>query len=209
MGRAVSVPQRQVIFERAQRDHTAAEIASDLGLRAETVRRLIRRFRARGPAGLAPGYARCGSHQTKRADPELIADAARLRREHPTWGAGLIRVILGERHPGRAVPSERALQRAFVRAELAPAPAGRRPAAAPRRATRPHETWQVDAAEQMALADGRQASWVRIADEATGAVLTTAVFPPRVLEWRAGRRDSGRPAPGLRPLGDARGAPGG
>jgi transposase len=209
MGRAVSIPQRQAIFERAQRSHRAEEIAADLGLRPETVRKLIRRFRTRGLAGIAPGYVRCGSNQTKRANPDLIGVATQLRRDHPTWGAGLIRVILAERHPGRALPSERALQRAFVRADLSPAPAGRRPAAVPRRATQPHETWQVDATEQMTLADGRQASWVRIVDESTGAVLATAVFPPRDLEQRAGRRDPGGPAPGVHTLGDAPTAPGG
>src|SRR3954452_13303495 len=152
MGRAVSVPQRQLIFDRAQRGHRAEDIAADLGLRPGTVRNLIRRFRTRGSAALAPDYDRCGRHQTGRADPHLIAEATGLRREHPTWGAGLIRVILAERHPGRALPSERTLQRAFVRAELNPAPAGRRRAASYVRATRPHETWQVDASEHIRLA---------------------------------------------------------
>jgi transposase len=187
MGRAVSIPQRRVIFDRAQQGHRVEAIAADLGLPPETVRKLIRRFRTGGATAIAPGYDRCGSHQTRRADPELIGTATELRREHPTWGAGLIRVILAERYPGRALPSERALQRAFVRADLSPAPVGRRPAAAPRRATQPHETWQVDATEQMPLADGRQACWVRIVDECTGAVLATAVFPPRHLEQCAGR----------------------
>ena len=69
-----------------------------------------------------------------------------------------------------------------MRAGLSPAPAGRRPAATPRRATQPHDTWQLDAAEHLTLADGREASWVRITDECSGAVLATAVFPPRGLE---------------------------
>ena len=119
-----------------------------------------------------------------------------MRRQHPTWGAGIIRVILTEQHPGRVLPSERTVQRAFVRAGLNPAPAGRRGPGPDRRAERPHETWQVDAADQMDLADGRQASWLRIVDECTGAVLETAVFPPRVLHTRAGRARPRRPSAG-------------
>ena len=55
--------------------------------------------------------------------------ALALRREHPIWGAGLIRVMLRRQLPQDAPPAERTLQRWFVRAGLAPAPAGRRPAA--------------------------------------------------------------------------------
>ena len=53
----------------------------------------------------------------------------RLRREHPSWGAGLIRVQVLRAMPGRIVPSERTLPRWFVGAGLSPAPAGHRPEA--------------------------------------------------------------------------------
>jgi hypothetical protein len=208
MGRAVSVVQRQVILERAEHGDRAGAIAADLGLEPETVRKLMNRFRARGAEGLAPSYDHCGSCQSRRSDPELIEVAIELRREHPTWGAGLIRVILRDRHPGQTIPSERALQRAFVRADLNPAPAGRRSTSSHRRAAQPHEVWQLDAAEHMALGGGREASWVRIADECSGAVLLTAVFPPRRLEQCPRLGDSGVPAPGVCPMGDAPTAPG-
>ncbi len=144
MGRAVSVPQRRAIFERSQRGRRTEQIAADRGLPSQAVRTLIRRFRCRGAAGIPPGSDHCGSHQTHRADPERIAVAPGLRRAHPTWGAGLIRVLLAEHHPGRSIPSERALQGAFVGAESNSAPAGRRrrPGETPRRATQPQETRQ-------------------------------------------------------------------
>jgi hypothetical protein len=189
IGRAISVPHRQVIFERAGAGHKARAIADDLGLNPETVRKLMARFRKAGAAAIAPDYSRCGVNQTLRADAELIAAATAMRREHPTWGAGIIRVVLGERHPGRALPSERAFQRAFAGAGLNPAPAGRRRGGAGHRAERPHETWQIDAADQIKLAGDGQASWLRIVDECSGAVLVTAVFPPRALEYRGRHRD--------------------
>ena len=50
-------------------------------------------------------------------------------------------------------------------------------------------TWQVDAAEDVGLAGGAHASWLRIADEFTGAVLLTVVFPPRAVELGPPRGD--------------------
>jgi hypothetical protein len=182
MGRPIPVPQRQVIFQRSALGHRAADIADDLGLNPETVRKLISRFRKAGEAGIAPDYSRCGTNQPNRGDAGMIGAATAMRREHPAWGAGIIRVQLAEQHPGRVIPSERAIQRAFARAGLNPAPAGRRRDGPGRRAERPHQTWQMDAADQMKLADGGQASWLRIVDECSGAVLETVVFPP----WGAG-----------------------
>ena len=203
MGRPISLPQRQVIFQRAGLGRRAAEIAEDLGLNRETVRKLIRRFRRAGEAGIAPDYSRCGRNQPRRSDAGLIEAATAMRREHPGWGAGIIRVQLAERHPDRVIPSERTIQRAFARAGLNPAPAGRRRDGPGQRARRPRETWQMDAADQMKLAEGRQASWLRIVDECGGAVLTTVVSPPRVLEYGAGPEDPGGPSGDFRTLGPA------
>ena len=78
MGRAVSLPQRHLIFQRMQQGHRTDAVAADLGLSTETVRALIRRFRRHGAAAITPAYAHCGSHQTKQADPDLIALAMQL-----------------------------------------------------------------------------------------------------------------------------------
>ena len=115
MGRAISVPQRQVIFQRAGLGHQADAIADDLGLKPDTVRRLIARLRQAGAAGIAPDYSRCGANQARRADADQIAAAVAMRRQHPSWGAGIIRVILAEQHPGRTLPAGRTIQRAFAK----------------------------------------------------------------------------------------------
>ena len=209
MGRSTPMPQRQVIYQRADLGHRSDDIADDLGLNRETVRKLIARFREGGPGSIAPDYSGCGVDQPKRADAELIEAATVMRREHPSWGAGIIRVQLAERHPDRTIPSERAIQRAFAAAGLNPAPAGRRRDGPRRRAKEPHETWQMDAADQMKLAGGRMASWLRIVDECSGAVLGTVVFPPGVLEYRTGDRDPVGPPGGLRGLGPPETNPGG
>ena len=115
-------------------------------------------------------------------DSDVAKATLELRREHPTWGAGLIRVHLLQEASVGPVPSTRTLQRWLLRADLAPAPAGRRPKAAPSRATAPHQTWQMDAKERIQIHNRAQVSWLRLVDECSGAALWTAVFPPRDVE---------------------------
>jgi transposase len=175
----VPLPLRQTIWTRHLQGVSTSELADLFGLAPRTVRGLIRRARARGAEGLTPD----STHPNPSPAPHPTRqEALRLRREHPTWGAGMVRVWM-ERSGMSGLPSAREIQRWFAAAGLNPAPKGRRPQSAWRPATGPHETWQVDAAERIALANGSQASWLRITDEYTGAVLSTVVFPPRALEF--------------------------
>jgi hypothetical protein len=128
---------------------------------------------------LAPDYARCATKTAATANA-TFQKAVHMRQQHPTWGAGLIRVFLQEELG--AAPSERTLQRWFETAALSPAPPGRRLSSDAYRARHPHDVWQMDAADQIRLASGQLASWLRLADECSGAVLQTTIFPPRVLE---------------------------
>ena len=70
----------------------------------------------------------------------------------------------------------RTLQRWFEKNAVPLAPPGKRPEAQSSRATRPHETWQMDAKEFVRLKNGQRVSWLRVVDEFTGAVLGTVVF---------------------------------
>jgi hypothetical protein len=205
MPAAVPVPIRQAMFHRWQRGASAAELGRGFAIAPRTVRNLLPRWRERGEDGLAPDYRRPPEPDPADEHPAR-APALLLRREHPRGGAGLIRVYLA----GQGItpsPAVRTLQRWFRRAGLAPAPPGRRPDAERRRAAAPHEIWQVDAAEEIHLAGGPSACWLRVVDEFTGAVLHTAVFPPRALERGAGLRLAGATPGGVPPLGDAPGHP--
>jgi hypothetical protein len=131
-----------------------------------------------------------------------------LRRAHPTWGAPLIRVFLGRDFPADTLPTARTLQRWFGQHGLAPAPKGRRPRPNPHRARAPHDVWQMDASEQVRLGNGQRVSWLRLADEHTGAVLTTQVFPLGPLERRRQRPRASRVAAGFPAVGAALGPAG-
>ena len=169
---------RRLILLRSRRGQTAAAIARALHLRPRTVRHLLRRWR--DPASpLGPSY-RPGPGRPAEDHP-LRARALALRQQHPTWGAGYIRVHLAAEADPATVPSERTLQRWFRRQRHPPAPRGRRPPTADGRADAPHDTWQMDAVEQLRTADGQGVCWLRLVDEYTGAFLGTTVFPPVLL----------------------------
>src|SRR4051794_19050447 len=202
MPKPVPIPVRRKLLQRAQQGEATASLAAAFGLAPRTVRHLRKRFRDRGPDGVPPDYR--APRALPHAYPDRVRQAAlALRRQHPTWGAVLIRIALHERRPKTAWPSPSTLRRWFHDAGLVPAPPPRRPRPRSERATTPHQTWQVDASERIPLADGTQVCWLRVVDEATGAVLGTVIFPPSLLEpgRTAGHPDD--PAGAVRPLGPA------
>jgi transposase InsO family protein len=69
------------------------------------------------------------------------------------------------------------LQRWLREAGLTPPPVRRVGALDDRRASEPHQVWQMDAVEGLRLGDGSGACWLRLTDECSGAILATAVFP--------------------------------
>ena len=169
------------MYERWKQGASAGEIAQSLEIPQRTVRNLLQRFRERAEEGIVPSY-RAGQPRASPEGQPIRAAAEHLRREHPTWGAALIRIMLVGEHREEALPTARTLQRWFRASGLGPAPQGRRPQAESTRARRPHEVWQMDAAEEIPLQSGQRVSWLRIVDEHTGAVLATRIFPPRPLE---------------------------
>jgi hypothetical protein len=106
----------------------------------------------------------------------LREQALALRRLHPGWGAGRIRVQLRPPQPGLPLPDPSTVRRWLARAGLAARPPRPAPPPAPR-ADRPHQVWQTDASEQIRLRDGQRVSWLRLVDEASGAALFSRLFP--------------------------------
>ncbi len=94
---------RRLILLRSGRGQTAAAIADALHLCPRTVRHLLQRARdPASPQGTAyrPGPGRPDD------DHPLRAQALALRQQHPTWGAGYIRVRLATEADPATVPSE-------------------------------------------------------------------------------------------------------
>src|SRR5215472_17453757 len=112
MPRPLPVPVLQAIWQCLQAGQDGPTIAAALDVEPRTVRRLVCRFRQMGPSALDPSYNRCGAATPKPAE-SLVQAALGLRRQHPTWGAGLIHVMLRHQLPDDSGPSVRTLQRWF------------------------------------------------------------------------------------------------
>ncbi len=196
MARSIPVPIRQAILRGFKKGNSIGALAEKFQVAERTVRHLVRCFQDQD--NLAPAYDRCG--RPKASPSTVIKEAMCLRQQHARWGAGLIRVLLQEKHGKAEVPGTRTLQRWLRRLQEKPAPPGRRAARESRRARRPHEIWQMDAAEQKRLKTGQPISWLRLVDECSGAVLGTAVFPPRELEPSARRANPENAAETIRAL---------
>jgi transposase len=192
----IPVPVRQAIFRRSEKGHSVSQIAAQCHLSERTVRHLLQQFREQGLEASQTRYRR-GPQKTSSPRRALRQQVVSLRKEHPTWGAELLHVLLEDTQLPQAIPSARTLRRWLQGAGCQPAPRGRRPDADRKRGTSPHDVWQMDASEDIALKGGRRASWLRIVDESTGAVLGTWVFPPRPLESGSHSRGAGMPAIGL------------
>jgi hypothetical protein len=173
MPAALPDPVRQDIWARAQQGHGPTAIADPLKLSARTVRRLLAHFRTSG-GSIPPAYHRCA----RPPKPDIAhwrEPALALRRLHPAWGARRILTQLRQTPSGRPLPGRATVCRWLARAGLAPVRLPPAPPAAAR-AREPHQVWQIDAAERTPLRTGEQVSWLRVVDEASGAVLGSRAF---------------------------------
>ena len=176
MTQVISVPIRREIIKRHQRGETLPEIAQTLSLSFWGVRRIWRQYQAEGEAGLTLHYDQSGRHG-HRCQHLIYRSALWLKRRHPSWGGGLIQVILKQRYPTQTVPHRRTLQRWFRQHQLNPAPP-KRPIVERHRAEEVHQIWQLDATSHVHLADRTPASWITLSDEYSGAILQSVAFPP-------------------------------
>jgi transposase len=166
---------RHQIVEEFCKGKKLIDIAQRYHLCYSTVRGLCKRYKQQGVKGLQPHYDNCGRPKSTTA---LIHRAALwLKRLHPGWGAALIRIILKNRYRRAPLPGERALQRWFHAAGLYKSKSAFPPTSRPW-AKQVHDTWQIDAKEQLRLGGGQRACYVTVVDEKSGALLKAFVFPP-------------------------------
>ena len=180
MPAALSIIQREEIVKRREEQQSFAHIAREMRVHYNTVWNVWQRYRQTG--SVRPNYAAC-VHTDIRKDPAIYARAIALKQAHRGWGARLIWVELAEEFAEEDLPNERTLQRWFHRAGLVPGRAkDQREPVAIKRGQAAHETWAMDAKEEMQLADGSYASWLTISDEGSGAILHTDLFPHEEMD---------------------------
>src|SRR5262245_1837089 len=109
MPRAVSIPVREEIVRRHQQGQELTTIATDLRLSYYTVRQIWHLYHTQGATGRAPRYHAC-ARLAPADSPAILQQACELKRLHPTWGAGLIRVQITKQFVNQNIPSVRTLQ---------------------------------------------------------------------------------------------------
>lgn len=180
MPRAIALAQREEIVRLKEQERVPLTVvAAELRVSVSAARNIWRRYRKEGRAGLRTRYERC-KHEGPRMAKAVYEAALEMRREHPYWGGGIIRVQLRGLFPDEKLPCERTLQRWF-RWEGLQRERSRTVPQQRVRATEAHETWQMDVKEQIETADGKRHCLLDMADEATGALLGGAVFSPRAM----------------------------
>ncbi|MEM6804971.1 MAG: hypothetical protein AAF696_26475, partial [Bacteroidota bacterium] len=130
-----------------------------------------------GASGLIPNYANCG--KARPTEDQFIYRAVRcMRTWHKDWGAEKIHAELLMMRPDLVLPHYRTFTRWFHwNDRLSPKLRSILPHPKDRQARYLHEGWQVDAKEEMLLADGTRCCWLNITDEYSGTVIDPIVFP--------------------------------
>ena len=104
MPRPTPVPFRQEIVRRRQQGMPLTRIAAELAIPYGTVRNIWRLFGRHQREDLAPDYRSCGRPVPPRIQ-ELLRIACDLKRDHPAWAAGLIRLQLRKHVHEGGIPS--------------------------------------------------------------------------------------------------------
>jgi hypothetical protein len=170
----------QELVRRPPQGETLASLAESMQIPPATVRNGWQRFRRAGEAGLQTRYQRCGP-QGPKVGPAVHEAALAMQREHPPWGAGLIRLELQKQFPDQPLPQKRAIERWIQKAGRQP-PRAQRPPMERQRGKEPHAVWEIDAKERLRLGDGSATRVLSVTDEASGALLGATPFPPRPRE---------------------------
>jgi hypothetical protein len=168
---------RQNIVARYTQGERISSLAREYQVSRRSIYTLLERHSLEGEAGLRPRYEQCG-----RTRPDAASFIYRavgcLRTWHPSWGAEKIRAEMQRMRPELSLPHYRTMTRWFHWNEQITVPLkSNLPQTTTRQATRLHEGWQIDAKEEMHIADGSKNCWLNITDEFSGTVIDPPVFP--------------------------------
>ena len=172
MGKPIPYDFREKIVRERASGKSYAQIVQDLGYSVSEVgaRKIWAAFKKTGEASLSSRYDRCGRRSQYGED---IRDKIEALRQG-SRGAPYIKSVLAAQ--GGDYPSERSMQR-WWRARGTQKPKGGKTKAEKALLVAPHDVWEVDGKEQMAIQSGEKLTWMNIADKASGAALGASLFP--------------------------------
>lgn len=177
MPQPTSLSIRHTIITLRNGNCSQAEIAVKTGVSLGTVKTIIKRYREHGESGLTPSYDQCGQRGIV-TDAFQVRCYLALRRWHPTWGYDKISSLVAAKYPTLKLADRRTVYRWWHQHRLVQLKS-KPPKTEKKRATKPHQVWQIDAKEMMHTQADRPHCWLNIVDEFTGMVIDPPVFPPR------------------------------
>jgi transposase InsO family protein len=181
----------EVLLEAARSGETVTAICKRFGISRETYYVYLRRFRAEGVEGLEP-RSRQPFNQPRRMPADVEERIAKMRKDHPKWGARRIRGEL--KREGVDPPAVSSIHRALVRNHMV-ALSSARPRPATKRFERPspNDLWQIDAT-RLLLADQSEVWVMDILDDHARFCLAARVGDGpttksawECFEWAIGR----------------------
>jgi transposase-like protein len=187
-----SVADRNQIIDLKLAGHTIVEIATQTGWSIGCVRQWWRAYRDGGRAALAsrsPGPAARGvmSH----FPAEIRAAFAQIKQHHPGWGAAVARLRVAEQLAvdEASLPATSTIEKYWraccpqqvrrYQKQLPPPVAAARPTV-----SQPHERWQLDFKEWMAVPACGRVDVLTIRDEATPVHIASVVYAARTTNGR-------------------------
>ena len=176
MPTAISMALRQSIVACYKKGERVTALAEKFKVSRKTIYSLIQREKEKGIEGLQPHYQNCGKVRPK--ENQYIFRAVRcMRAWHPNWGAEKIHAEMNLMRPQLNLPHYRTFNRWFHwNKQLETLLKSSLPKYNPKQAKRLHEIWQVDAKEELTIADGSKNCWLNITDEFSGMVIDPPVF---------------------------------
>jgi len=184
---ALSMAEQQYLLSRKHAGASLRTIAAELQCARATVRKHWRRL---SKGAVPPPRGRPARGVLSTFPPALIACAVELKRAHPHWGPAAIRLELAAQPTWAAqpLPSLTRLSALFrQRCPEAVQPRKRTvyPQPAPQRPTAPHQRWQMDAKEQVALQTGEAATVLSLRDPVAALMLhSRAILTQRAQQRR-------------------------
>lgn len=179
MPSTISMAIRQSIVERYKKGEKISTLSRYYKVSRVSIYSFINREQSEGLKGLCPKYDNCG--KVRPSSTQFIFRAVRcMRAWHPSWGAEKIRAEMLQMRPQLDLPHYRTFTRWFhwnnqIQVRLKSS----LPRPQARQAKHLHEIWQIDAKEEISIADGSKNCWLNIADEFSGMVIDPPVFPPK------------------------------
>ena len=177
MGKAIPFAIREVLVHRRQSGEQLSELAMELGISYAVACKIWRNFKKEGQTALVTHYSNCGRKPLYEESLKYRIIGYRLNEGACRLGAPYIRSkLLATGHFG-SFPHERTIQRWFRDAGVH-RPVGRGPKKEQHYSVEVHQTWQVDAKENLVLGNEQPACYLSSSDEASGTFLQGKVFPP-------------------------------